>query len=257
MNCHYQTYGTPRDCGVLFFHGFLGSGDDWLPIIDQLKSRYYCISLDMPGHGKTLIESSPKFTDFPNSVRKVMIKLGLKRMVLVGYSMGARLGLSVLSSLVDCIDLVILESVHPGLVTQSERDSRLIREQTIQHQLKRTSFDSFLTDWYDQPLFSKTRSHCNFDQLVQSRLNNDTDQLQLSLAYYGLSQQPNYWPLIQKNAQKVSIILGDSDQKFQQLIPSFQKVGIRPHLIKHAAHNTHFDNQAAYLDYLSTQLACL
>ncbi len=42
---------------VLFLHGFLGTGEDWAPIAQALSAQYHCVTVDLPGHGKTNVTS--------------------------------------------------------------------------------------------------------------------------------------------------------------------------------------------------------
>ena len=44
--------------GMLFLHGFLGTGEDWVPLMQALSLRYRCLAVDLPGHGRTLVTSS-------------------------------------------------------------------------------------------------------------------------------------------------------------------------------------------------------
>ena len=56
-----QQVGAPKN-GVeepvcVFLHGFLGSGDDWLPIMKSLAMTHQCFALDLPGHGRSKVDS--------------------------------------------------------------------------------------------------------------------------------------------------------------------------------------------------------
>lgn len=86
---------------LLFLHGFLGTGHDWLPIMRALSSSFRCIAVDLPGHGLTKVNSQHGTTgDFSISMKVVsdaLVKLhdnlGLVNVVPIGYSMGARIAL--------------------------------------------------------------------------------------------------------------------------------------------------------------------
>src|SRR5215203_1872242 len=39
---------------ILFLHGFMGSSADWRGAIAALGDRYFCIAVDLPGHGASL-----------------------------------------------------------------------------------------------------------------------------------------------------------------------------------------------------------
>lgn len=112
--------GNIQEKTVLFLHGFLGTGKDWLPIIEALSISVRCISIDLPGHGKTSVQkdyntfqnngnaqilssevnyqsnlTEKKFSiEFLSEVLSELIcQITEKKVVLVGYSMGARIAL--------------------------------------------------------------------------------------------------------------------------------------------------------------------
>lgn len=97
---------------LLFLHGFLGNGEDWLPLMDALSLTFRCISVDLPGHGHSTTEESvgdyelePKKQNedseddawsvqgLASALSLLVEKLGDENVVLVGYSMGARIAL--------------------------------------------------------------------------------------------------------------------------------------------------------------------
>lgn len=112
---------------MVFLHGFMGSGREWLPFMEALAPAFRCITFDLPGHGLTTVEEETASRDVHNldhhgleenvfaelmlrtscristapfsmeSVSVVLIKLlkqlGVGKFVPVGYSMGARIAL--------------------------------------------------------------------------------------------------------------------------------------------------------------------
>ena len=49
---HTITLGNPSLPRIVFLHGFLGSGSDWLPVTRELQNDYCCLMVDLPGHGE-------------------------------------------------------------------------------------------------------------------------------------------------------------------------------------------------------------
>jgi isochorismate synthase/2-succinyl-5-enolpyruvyl-6-hydroxy-3-cyclohexene-1-carboxylate synthase/2-succinyl-6-hydroxy-2,4-cyclohexadiene-1-carboxylate synthase/O-succinylbenzoate synthase len=109
MFSHCKWQGGRHDTVVVFLHGFLGSSEDWLPIMHALALSSECVSIDLPGHGKTRINDEGMGKPFyyetiqaldPLSMENVAQALSLllrcmskKKVILVGYSMGARIAL--------------------------------------------------------------------------------------------------------------------------------------------------------------------
>lgn len=88
-----QEYGNPNGTEVVFIHGLLGSHLDWSKQIDStLLGKYRLITYDLRGHG-----FSGKPTDaayykdgkrWGDELHAVIAAAGLKRPVLVGWSLG-------------------------------------------------------------------------------------------------------------------------------------------------------------------------
>ena len=51
LDLPFKTYGDKHKKPILFLHGFLGSQYDFVDIIEGFKTTYFCISVDLPGHG--------------------------------------------------------------------------------------------------------------------------------------------------------------------------------------------------------------
>ena len=94
---------------LVFLHGFLGTGKDWLPIMHTLSMSYKCVSIDLPGHGKTTISgeemTEPSYYETSEALDSLSMEnvaqalsslcgcLSKKKVILIGYSMGARIAL--------------------------------------------------------------------------------------------------------------------------------------------------------------------
>ncbi len=74
---------------LLMLHGFLGSGTNWLPLMEQLKTQFRCISLDLLGFGAS---AKPNIRyDVAKEVafvRQVVEALQLDPCYIVGHSFG-------------------------------------------------------------------------------------------------------------------------------------------------------------------------
>lgn len=95
---------APGQAPVLFLHGFLGSAEDWLPLMQALGTQRRCVALDLPGHGNTAMQIyNPCSADgtihacsleaVAAAIASLVKREGLHGCCLVGYSLGARLAL--------------------------------------------------------------------------------------------------------------------------------------------------------------------
>lgn len=90
-----------QDNLVVFLHGFLGSSEDWIPIMKGVSGSARCISVDLPGLGESRVKSSDGEAWQPqlsievvaNILSKTLQQVSSEKVTLVGYSMGARIAL--------------------------------------------------------------------------------------------------------------------------------------------------------------------
>jgi isochorismate synthase / 2-succinyl-5-enolpyruvyl-6-hydroxy-3-cyclohexene-1-carboxylate synthase / 2-succinyl-6-hydroxy-2,4-cyclohexadiene-1-carboxylate synthase / o-succinylbenzoate synthase len=86
---------------VLLLHGFLGTSEDWVPTMKALAPSARVIAIDLPGHGESKILQRHKNSEQPAVTVQLVADLLLKliyhitngEVVVVGYSMGARIAL--------------------------------------------------------------------------------------------------------------------------------------------------------------------
>jgi pimeloyl-ACP methyl ester carboxylesterase len=78
--------GTP----VVFVHSACGDTRHWMAQLQHLRAQRRAVALDLRGHGRSEISGDGDVTveDFAADVGAVLDGLGLKRVVLVGHSLG-------------------------------------------------------------------------------------------------------------------------------------------------------------------------
>jgi pimeloyl-ACP methyl ester carboxylesterase len=82
--------GGKEGIPVVFLHAFAGDSMHWSAQLDHLRHHRRALALDFRGHGKS---APPRDADFrveafEGDLAAVVDKLGIKRFVLVGHSMG-------------------------------------------------------------------------------------------------------------------------------------------------------------------------
>ena len=74
---------------IVLLHGFLGSHEIWSEFSKKLSKRFRVIAIDLPGHGKTpSIGYYHSMELLAQSVKAVLDKIGVRRYVVAGHSMG-------------------------------------------------------------------------------------------------------------------------------------------------------------------------
>lgn len=81
---------------VVFLHGFGGDSDTWLFNQGRIAERHLTFAFDLPGHGgSTKRVEKGSIEELAKSVRHGLDRLELKRIHLVGHSMGAAVALAI------------------------------------------------------------------------------------------------------------------------------------------------------------------
>ncbi len=185
---------------IVFLHGFLGTKEDWEPVCSYF-SEFSCLSFDLPGHGSSPFTENFSLTSFP-------------KIHLVGYSMGGRLALSYANKHPEKIASLTLLSTFTGVAEANrlEIDQRWANK--ILH-----SFDDFLKEWYDQPLFAGYKP-----DLTMRKKQNPKNIAQALL---------HYSPAILKVSpiDEACLIVGERDQKYRELYPNAIVVPNAGHMV--------------------------
>ncbi len=153
-----RTIGNPCHPPLIFLHGFLGSKEDWEPMISYFSDRVFCIAFYLPGHGE-----SPYIEQILASVKRSIHANVNTKPICIGYSLGGRIAMQ----LRDEFSAIVFLSAHPGLESQTEKETRYIIDTLWSEQLLYLPFEDFLAKWYAQPVFKNTNSVF----MIERRLN--------------------------------------------------------------------------------------
>ncbi|MBD2329504.1 2-succinyl-6-hydroxy-2,4-cyclohexadiene-1-carboxylate synthase [Alkalinema sp. FACHB-956] len=245
---HYQTDGSPEFPALCFLHGFLGRGDDFSELVNYLSQQFYCICIDLPGHGYSLDLPSDTYAMAYAAFQVVAVlnDLAISQASLYGYSMGGRLALYLALYYPDRFPQVFLESASPGLASEAERNERYVRDMALAAELQQ-DFPRFLDCWYQQPLFQSLRQHPKFPAIYQKRQQNHPQDLTQSLRAMGLGVQPNLWPHLPHLTQPIQLIAGEWDRKFVAIQQTMAQSlpNAKCTIVPQAGHNVHLEQPAA------------
>ncbi len=250
---NYQISGNKKNPALVFLHGFMGSGADWQSVIEKLSLSYFCITIDLSGHGNSSISANPaqcSFSEEAERIVKVFDKLGIKKCCLMGYSMGGRLAFHLMLYYPDYFRKVIIESATPGLATSKERVNRQAHDENIAQELENTNLAVFLNRWYNQPLFHSLKRHGNFHEMVKRRLQNNPEHLAIALRCLGTGKQPSLWDRLKRNKIPLLLVVGTFDIKFRSIASKvMDKCPLSElRIIDNAGHNVHFEQPERFIN---------
>ncbi len=80
---------------IIFIHGLGSYLQAWIKNVDALKENYRCISIDLPGYGKSSKEPhSGQMTFYAGIVNELVNTLKLNKVYLAGHSMGGQISIT-------------------------------------------------------------------------------------------------------------------------------------------------------------------
>jgi 2-succinyl-6-hydroxy-2,4-cyclohexadiene-1-carboxylate synthase len=252
---HYTQQGNSNLPVVLFLHGFMGSSEDFEGVISQFSHEFCCLAIDLPGHGKTIVQGDDEQYRMPETARALvnwLEQLGISACSLVGYSMGGRLALYLTLEVSKRFLRTVLESASPGLKTRQEQQERLLHDQSLAERLE-ADFPAFLTNWYNQPLFQSLQQHPAFAQVQAQRSHNRPQELAKSLRHLSTGQQPALWDALDQHPGSLLLLVGANDHKFctinQEMVSRCRDA--RLEIIPQCGHAVHLEQPDIFVKSVS------
>lgn len=264
----YFCKGDLSHPAILFLHGFMGDRTEFELAIADISKQFYCVAINLPAHGeidviKQMTDQIADQDDYytiqstANLVIKFLDFLRIEQCFLVGYSMGGRLALYLTIYFPQYFHKVVLESASAGLRTAAEKSDRLAKDQKLATELehlKHHDFRLFLENWYQQSIFASLRSHPNFSQMLEKRLNNSPAQLAKSLRNLSIGMQPSLWEKLSENEVPLLLLVGELDLKFVQVNQQMQQLCKLSQLqiVPNCGHNIHFENPNLFIEKIQS-----
>ncbi len=259
---NYHCVGSSNQPALIFLHGFLGSHADWISIAQSLADDFYCVLIDLPGHGKSDAIASD-FAIFPQQLLQVIDQLSIKQFSLVGYSLGGRLTMRMLDFLKKSQRLhkltgLVIESAHYGLADAVQKSARVVHDQKWAKKIADQPIESFLLQWYAQPVFADLAEVIRSGLQIKRAKNQNTKALASALNQFSLGLQPNYFNLLIQSTCPIIYLYGANDQKFCRLaaelvnqknqhhLPAIE-IQLQTHSVASCGHNIHFENPQAMI----------
>jgi 2-succinyl-6-hydroxy-2,4-cyclohexadiene-1-carboxylate synthase len=208
---HVDLRGSGPPAVVL--HGFTQTGRLWGPFGDLLAESHTLIAVDLPGHG----DSGSVQADLPTTAglvtEAVRAEVGGEPCALLGYSLGARVGLHVALGAGLALRGIVFIGVTAGVEDVDERERRRRSDDGMADQLETSGdVERFIDSWLREPLFERLAAG-NAAQRSE-RLRNSASGLASSLRLCGTGTQEPLWDLLPTLASPVLTMAGTDDTRF-------------------------------------------
>ncbi|QWK93653.1 2-succinyl-6-hydroxy-2,4-cyclohexadiene-1-carboxylate synthase [Plesiomonas shigelloides] len=240
---------------LVWLHGFLGNGDDWQAVTDQLAD-YPLLTVDLPGHGGSTGFSVRSMAEVNRLLTATLAAQGIHDYWLIGYSMGGRIAAYHATQTANGqppqgLCGLILEGAHPGLPQEEQCLGRWYHDRRWAERFRREPLADVLRDWYRQSVFADLNP-TQRGELQQRRAANDGRALAMMLEGSSLGRQPQMGQPLRDLPLPFHYLCGETDLKFVTLA---RQHGYPLALIPQAGHNAHYGNPTAYAAQIRAILA--
>lgn len=226
---------------IIFIHGFLGCGDDWQSVSNQVGRD--AVIPDLPGHGSNR-EMPP---DFGGLMAWLAARLP-DRAHLVGYSMGGRIAMHYAVRFPERVASLIVVSSSPGIEGENLRAARRASDAAWADKLRTMPMPDFLSAWYAQPVFASLRNKPDLlREFIERRSSGEPGLLADALVKWGQGVVPSLWHAHLDIPRRW--IFGELDVAYVKMARTPEKpLPGNIHIIKNAGHTVHLEQPAAVAD---------
>jgi len=236
---------------VILLHGFMGSGGIFEDLARELARNVRVIALDLLGHGSS--EGAEMHYRFSTKEQVADLRTFIERMndrpvILMGYSMGARLALSFAVKYPQLLAGLVLESGSFGIEDPTEAQTRQSLDGHRADEIQ-ANFNDFLVRWNAMPLFQSVHSKALPSEYASIQKFQDPFWMANSLLGFGTGTMPCLHHELAKLEVPTQLLVGGDDSKFtainqrmhQQIPNSYLSI------IRKSGHRVHVDAPEQWL----------
>jgi 2-succinyl-6-hydroxy-2,4-cyclohexadiene-1-carboxylate synthase len=196
---------------LVVLHGFTQTGRLWGRFGDLLSDGHTLVAVDLPGHGG----SDSVRADLPATadlVRHTVISaIGPEPCDVLGYSLGARVALHVVTGTDLAVRSLVTIGATGGIEDPGARQRRREADDAIADALEASGdVDGFIERWVSGPMFARLADAAQTDE----RRRNSAAGLASSLRLAGTGTQEPLWDRMPGLAVPLMALAGTDDPRF-------------------------------------------
>ena len=221
----YELIGKGKT--IIFLHGFLENKEMWTPITSSFE-KYQILTIDLLGHGETeVLDSIHTMEEQAKMVYFLLEKLGIKKAIIVGHSMGGYVAMTFLEKYPYFLEGIVLQNSTTFSDSEERKNIRTRFNDLLDKNFETTISMSIAN------LFSANFRENNL-QIIE-----EAQKTALKTAIAGVKAAQNGMKLRKDTTEvwkstfiKKCLILGEKDEilnhKFTQTIASTQELHLLP-----------------------------
>lgn len=243
----YKENGNNKNKSIVFLHGFLENCIIWNPLAENLSSDYYCLMIDLLGHGKTsTIAHVHTMELMAEEVKMILEKLEVKSCTLVGHSMGGYVALAFAELYPEMVEGLVLMNSTP-LPDSDEKKANRDRVLKVIEKDKNLFVRTAVTNLFAEDnklLFSEA-----LEKLIAIGI--ATPDEGIKAAAMGMKGRPDRTEVFEKLSAKKHIIMGKNDAliPYEAMIEIANRVGATYTLLL-GGHLSYIENETATIEAL-------
>ena len=186
--------------------------DDWSELQNYGLENIIRINLNDFLEAKSWKDTAERLLSFLKETLKSHDKLNL-----IGYSMGARVLLSIVRPLRDRINKVVLISSQFGdLLGSHQKLERKTKDENLFSSVtNHKEWDDFISNWYENSLFNGIKEHSNYSSLIKRQNFKNIEFYRKQLHIWSVATMPNYLITYPKELNQSTILIcGENDEKY-------------------------------------------
>ena len=211
---------------LILVHGFLGSCEDWKPVLDCLPNDQEGHAPILPGHAGIPLDLFPGPHTFDAAVGWLASTVEAYRSGdlnphqgggpcdVLGYSMGGRLALGLMIERPDLVRRVVAVGASAGIEDLDERAARAALDEQRAREIEEGPFEAWLERWYAQPLFDGLRDTQGFEALLARRRQGQPRALAEALRMMTVGRQPPLGHRLAETEVPLLLMAGSEDAKY-------------------------------------------
>jgi len=185
---------------VAFLPGFAQRGDAWTSVAERVGQKYRSVAIDF------------STWTFDGRLREIAERVD-DGDVVVGYSMGGRLGLAAALRRPPKFGALVLVGTSAGIEDAEERDDRRRHDDELADWLEHHTIEEFAERWESQPVFG-TQSPELVTAQRAGRLSHDPARLAQLLRSAGQGMFDPVWDELERIDCPVLAIAGELDDRY-------------------------------------------
>lgn len=259
ISYHVVEWGDRSAPPVVLLHGFAQSARTW-DSVAPLLARDRCVTaLDLIGHGLSDKPAAPSAYEMDSVLEALSAFLNerfVRKVALVGYSMGGRIALSFACKEPAKLSALVLESAGLGPKTVQQHAAMQHRDAETIERLLSSDIASFMDWWQEFPLF-ESQKHLPSEvreRVRAERLANDPRALACAVRGMGQHSMVDYADRVGHMPMPILYIAGILDRKYLKIAENLQHEENVSCVLLNTGHNTHLEASETFAKQVSAFL---